>query len=222
MKRNAPKEKREDERAFEDEKKDEHILALEKKAAERDLYYDKYVRAVAEYDNARKRMQKQLEDHVKYANEGLITELFPVLDSFDSAIGALDKTETAVTICEGLKMLESKFHKILEAHGLAVMRCVGERFDPSKHEAVMRVHTKDFEDGSIVEEMRKGYLLNGKVLRPAMVKVALHDDPDAPASESSERPGTDGKENEPFAGEEPANGDAEENNGEVTGNGSER
>lgn len=152
------------------------VLELEKKAAERDEYYDKYVRSQAEYENAKKRMEKDKEDFVRFANESIISELFPILDSFDSAMNTIEKTEKDKNILDGLKMLQDKFHKVLEDNGLSVMTTVGEKFDPIKHEAVMKVSNDKFQDGFIAEEVRKGYMLNGKVLRPAMVKVAVKEE----------------------------------------------
>lgn len=149
------------------------VLELEKKAAERDEYYEKYVRAVAEYDNAKKRMDKDREDYIKFANESIINELFPILDSFDGAMSALEKVENNKTVIDGLKMIQDKFHKVLEDNGLTVIASVGEKFDPLKHEAVMSVKSDKYGEGVVAEELRKGYMLNGRVLRPSMVKVVI-------------------------------------------------
>jgi len=152
------------------------LKELEKKAAERDEYFDKCARAQADYDNARKRMEKDMRDSVKYANESLIGELFPILDSFDGAMAALEKREEDKGVLDGLKMIQSKFHKVLESNGLSVVKTVGEKFDPVMHEAVMKIHDDKFGDGVVAEELRKGYTLYGKVLRPAMVKVSVKDE----------------------------------------------
>ena len=160
-----------------DEKIDSaRIAELEKKANERDEYYDKYVRLSAEFDNARKRMEKDRIDFIKFANEAIIKELFPILDSFDSAIQNMEKVEKDKAILEGLKLLQGKFHKVLESNGLSVMSAAGEKFDPLKHEAVLRVHSDKHPEGTITEEVRNGYFLNGRMLRPAMVKVAFKED----------------------------------------------
>ncbi|MFH1791233.1 MAG: nucleotide exchange factor GrpE [Candidatus Omnitrophota bacterium] len=155
---------------------EKRVLDLEKKASERDEYYDKYVRLIADFDNARKRMEKDTADYVKYANESIIRELFPVLDSFDSAIAGMEKNDRDVKALDGLKLLQKQFHKVLEENGLSVISCVGTRFDPVRHEAVMKVQDDKHEDGTVVEELRRGYTLNGRVLRPAMVKVVVSDD----------------------------------------------
>lgn len=155
---------------------EKRILDLEKKAIERDEYYDKYMRALAEHDNARKRIEKDTAEFVKFANESILRELFPILDSFDTAIASMDKTEKDRTLLDGLKLLQKKFHKVLEDNGLSLMTSIGGKFDPIKHEAVMKIHSDKHEDGTVVEELRKGYMLNGKVLRPAMVKVAMREE----------------------------------------------
>ena len=148
------------------------IDQLKAKAAERDEFYDKYVRTNAEFDNARKRMEKDAASVVSFANERIISELFPILDSFDSAIENLNSLKTDSKIMEGLTLLQKKFHKVLEDNGLTLMECKGQKFDPIKHEAVMKVPSEDVQDGFIAEELRKGYMLYNRVLRPAMVKVA--------------------------------------------------
>jgi len=155
---------------------EKRIQELGKKAAERDEYYDKYVRVLAEYDNARKRIEKDATEIVKFANEAIINELFPILDSFDSAISGIEKMDKNSQFLEGFKLLQKKFHKVLEDNGLQVMTSTGEKFDPIKHEAVMRVQSDTYDDGIVAEELRKGYMLKGKVLRPAMVKVVVKDE----------------------------------------------
>jgi len=154
---------------------EKQVKEFSKKAVERDEYHDKYLRTEAEFDNARKRMERDTRDFVKFANENIISELFPILDSFDSAIQQMETKEKDNPFLEGLKMLQKKFHKVLEENGLSVMTAVGEKFDPIKHEAVMKVKSDNHKDGHVAEEVRKGYMLNGKVLRPAMVKVAAEE-----------------------------------------------
>jgi len=151
------------------------VLELEKKAAERDEYLNKYARAQADYDNARKRMERDMQQWRMMANESIMNDLFPVLDSFDGAMQTLEKEEKNASLLDGLKLIQDKFHKVLEANGLAVIKTVGEKFDPLIHEAVMKVASDKYADGIVTEEIRKGYALNGSVLRPAMVKVAVNE-----------------------------------------------
>ncbi|MDD4202315.1 MAG: nucleotide exchange factor GrpE [Candidatus Omnitrophica bacterium] len=155
-----------------DEQNDDEIEQLKKKAQERDFYYDKYVRTLAEHDNTRKRLEKDTENFIRFANEKIIGELFPILDSFDSAIENLQKTDADQKTKQGMELLQKKFHKVLEDNGLSVMNCKGEKFDPIKHEAVMKVESNEVEDGHVLEVLRTGYMLNDRVLRPAMVQVA--------------------------------------------------
>ena len=104
---------------------------LEKKATERDEFNDKYLRAMAEFDNARKRMQKEKEAFQKFVNESLITELFPIMDSFDSAIAHAENSKSAGetnkdAFLKGIKLLQDKFHKVLEQYGLTLIKTAGE------------------------------------------------------------------------------------------------
>jgi len=147
-----------------------------KKAEERDMYYDKHLRTLAEFDNARKRMDKDAREFVKFANEKIINELFPILDSFDSAIAGMEDKKEKSSFLDGLKLLQKKFHKVLEDNGLSAIPTNGEKFDPLKHEAVTKVQDKKLKNGMIAEELRKGYMLNGSVLRPSMVKVVDNDE----------------------------------------------
>jgi molecular chaperone GrpE len=150
--------------------------ALQKKADERDQYYDQYVRAVAEHANDRKRVEKDTANYIRFANEKIIGELFPILDSFDTAMENLKKTDADTKVKEGMELLQKKFHKVLDDNGLKVMEAKGEKFDPIKHEAVMKVPSEDTADGHVLEVLRTGYMLNDRVLRPAMVQVAENDE----------------------------------------------
>ncbi|NQT22293.1 MAG: nucleotide exchange factor GrpE [Candidatus Omnitrophica bacterium] len=151
---------------------EKQVEELSKKASERDEYHDKYLRTEAEFVNARKRMERDSRDFVKFANENIISELFPILDSFDSAMQQMENKQKESPFLDGLKMLQKKFHKVLEDNGLLVVDSLGEKFDPIKHEAVMKIESDKYKEGCVAEELRKGYMLNGKVLRPAMVKVS--------------------------------------------------
>lgn len=164
----------------------EKMADLEKLASERDEFRDNFLRLSADYDNARKRMDREKTDVIKYANEGLIAELFPILDSFDSAISSISQTEKDRPFLDGLKLLQDKFHKVLEDNGLAVMKSVGEKFDPMKHEALMKVNSDIYGDGIVAEELRKGYMLGDRVLRPAMVKVSIKEEPAPPSAAQDE------------------------------------
>jgi len=147
--------------------------ALEEKTREAEINYDRYLRAVAELDNARKRAQREREDYIRYANESLLRDLLPVLDNFDRAVRAARVAEEAQGLLAGVELIRRELLKVLEKFGVTSYSAVGQPFDPEKHEAVMRLETTEHPEMTVVEETLAGYLLNGKVLRPAMVTVAV-------------------------------------------------
>ena len=135
-------------------------------------YKDKWLRAVAEYENLKKRVEREKTETIKFSNQFLIIELFPIMDSFDSAINSIEKSDDKESFLKGLKMLQREFHRVLEVNGLKKIKTVGEKFDPGVHEAEEEIHTDKFPIGVIAEEIRSGYTLNGRPLRPALVKVS--------------------------------------------------
>jgi len=135
-------------------------------------YKDKWLRAVAEYDNLKKRVEREKVETLKYSTQFLIIELFPIMDSFDSAISSIENSKDKESFLKGLKMLQGEFHRVLEVNGLKKIKSVGEKFDPNKYEASEEVCTDKFPAGIIVEEIRSGYMLNDRLLRPALVKVS--------------------------------------------------
>ena len=155
--------------------------ALEEKTREAEANYDRYLRAVAELDNAKKRAQREREDYIHYANESLLRDLLPVLDNFDRAVRAARMALEAPGLLAGVELIRRELLKVLEKFGITPYSAVGQPFDPEKHEAVMRLETTEHPEMTVVEETLSGYLLNGKVLRPAMVIVAVP--PKEPASE---------------------------------------
>ena len=155
--------------------------ALEEKTREAEANYDRYLRAVAEMDNTKKRAQREREDYIRYANESLLRDLLAVLDNFDRAVRAARMALEAPGLLAGVELIRRELLKVLEKFGVTSYSAVGQPFDPEKHEAVMRVETTEHPEMTVVEEALAGYLLNGKVLRPAMVIVAVP--PKEPASE---------------------------------------
>ena len=149
--------------------------ALEEKSLEAEGNYDRYLRARAELDNAKKRAQRDREEYVRYANESLLREILPVLDNFDRALQAARDAE-APGLVAGVELIHRELLKVLEKFGVTSYTAVGQPFDPEKHEAVMRVETTDAPEMTVVEETLRGYLLNGRILRPAAVTVAVRPD----------------------------------------------
>ena len=135
-------------------------------------YKDKWLRALAEYDNLKKRVSKEKEETLKFSNQFLIIELFPIMDSFDSAMKSIGKSNDKESFLKGLAMLQSEFHRVLETNGLKRVKAVGEKFDPNFHQAEEEIYADKIQAGIVAEEIRSGYTINDRLLRPALVKVS--------------------------------------------------
>ena len=153
--------------------------ALEAKTREADATHDRYMRTAAEFDNARKRAVREREELIRGANEGLIRELLPVLDNFERALQAARGDAGAAAVTAGVELIQRELLRVLEKFGVTAFTSVGMPFDPERHEAVARVPAAGRPEMTVVDETARGYLLNGRVLRPAMVTVAMNADGDA-------------------------------------------
>lgn len=144
---------------------------------------DGLMRALAEADNVRRRMDKSAEDRVRYANEGLLRDLIPVIDNFDRALTAARGTGGAAGgakgLLEGVELIQRELLRVLERAGAVRYSAMGEPFDPNRHEAVSRIVSETAAPNTVVAETAPGYLLHGRVLRPALVAVAAAPDEDA-------------------------------------------
>ena len=140
---------------------------------------DRLLRALAEVDNVKRRTQREREDYVRYANEGLVRDLLPILDNFDRALEAARATQEAAKVVDGVALIQRELLKVLERVGVTRYSAVGERFDPNRHEATGRVVSVNQPPDTVVAELTAGYVLNGRVLRPAQVVVAAAPDEDA-------------------------------------------
>ncbi len=149
---------------------------LEQLRRELDEKNDRYLRVLAEMENARRRSQREREEYVRYANESLIRDLLPVLDNFDRALDAARARGEAAAMVEGIELIQRELLKVLEKFGVEPYSALGAAFDPTRHEAVARVTTSAHPENTVVGETARGYLLNGRVLRPALVAVAAPPD----------------------------------------------
>jgi molecular chaperone GrpE len=132
---------------------------------------DRLLRARAEFDNARRRAERDRSDFVQFAAMDVVRNLLPVLDDFERA----RKVETAdKEYAKGVELIYQRFLDSLKKLGLEPIETEGKQFDPNHHEAVQRVQTEDAEDQAILGELQRGYNFKGKLLRPAWVKVAVH------------------------------------------------
>jgi len=140
---------------------------------------DRLLRALAEADNIKRRTQRDREEYARYANESLIRDLIPVLDNFDRALDAARKAGDSTRLVEGVELIQRELLKVLERAGVTRYSALGQRFDPTRHEAVARVISPGSAPNTVVGETASGYLLHDRVLRPAMVSVAVAPDEDA-------------------------------------------
>lgn len=143
----------------------------EKLKAEIEEHKQRLLRTQADYDNFRRRTVKEKEELGKYASAKLITELLPVIDNFERALGSVPDVPEAASYAKGVEMIFRQLEGVLKAEGLVPMESVGTPFNPEYHQAIMQVESDEYEEGDVVEEVQKGYMLKDKVLRPAMVKV---------------------------------------------------
>jgi molecular chaperone GrpE len=140
---------------------------------------DRLLRALAETENVRRRLERTADDRVKYANEALLRDLLPILDNFDRALAAARTSGSAGNVMEGVDLIQRELLRVLERAGLSRYSAVGQRFDPARHEAIARVISAEATPDTVVSETGPGYLLHGRVLRPALVAVAAAPDEDA-------------------------------------------
>ena len=131
---------------------------------------DRYKRLYADFDNFRRRSRQEKEELSNVVAQNLILELLPVLDNFERALSSLSEEEAA-GLGSGVSMIYRQLFGALEKAGLSVVEAEGKEFDPQYHEAVLRVEDADQAEGTIVQELQKGYSVKGKVIRPSMVKV---------------------------------------------------
>ncbi len=128
---------------------------------------DRYIRLAADFDNYRKKFEREREAIVSLANQNLIAELLVIVDDFERALASIENVENR----EGLEMLQKNFVKILESHGLQAIECLGRKFDPNFHDALLQ-EPSDRESGTVLEEYQRGYMLRSRVIRPSKVKIA--------------------------------------------------
>lgn len=132
---------------------------------------NKYLRLLADFDNFKRRSQKDKEISTKFRSQSLLTDLLPVLDNFERALTVETKSDDTASIMKGVEMVQKSLLEAVKREGLEEIPAVGEPFDPNYHQAVMQEKDEEAEPGIVLQELQKGYTLKGRVLRPAMVKV---------------------------------------------------
>jgi len=146
---------------------------IKEQALKADEYWDKLLRLQADYDNLRKRVEKEKADFVKFANEEIIAELLNVLDDLERAVDLAEtKHQDLPAFLKGVEMILAHLYELLKENGIKPIEALGKTFDPNFHEALMQVEDKDMPDHTVMEELQKGYLLNDRVIRTSKVKVS--------------------------------------------------
>lgn len=135
---------------------------------------DKYLRALADMDNFRKRVEREKAELFNYGLTNFLKELLPIMDTLESAVTEAQKSgNNREAIVEGIKLILSKFQSTLKKHGVTEIEALNKPFDPAYHEALAQTERADVEPMTVVEELEKGYILKGRILRPSKVIVAV-------------------------------------------------
>jgi molecular chaperone GrpE len=160
----------------------ENVQALKERAARAQEHYDQLLRTTADFENFRKRSARERQDALRYANEALLQKLIPVLDNFDMAISATAnaKDGAAQSLQTGVNMILTQLRAALNEAGLEEIDATGKPFDPNFHEAVSQQESADVPEGRVLQQLRRGYKLRDRLLRPATVIVAKK--PEHPAA----------------------------------------
>jgi molecular chaperone GrpE len=158
--------------------KEDSLEELKAQVAKGQENWDRLLRVTAEFDNFRKRAARDKEEAIRYANHKLLERLLPVMDSFDMAITAASAQngETSQSLKEGIDLVFQQFKSVLTEAGLEEIESHGKPFDPNLHEAVSQLETEEFEEGHVAHQIRKGYLLRDRLVRPSTVVVAKKPD----------------------------------------------
>jgi len=168
-------EKEEELKNIEEELSDNKKLIQEKDNLCKE-YLKHLERLQADFDNYKKRQEKKQKEFIEFANARLLNTLLSVVDNLERALDSSKNNKNAKAIKEGVNNTLKEFHNILNKEGVKPMQSIGHRFDPYEHEAVMKMETDKYQEDTVVEEFQKGYYIKSKILRPAIVKVAVSSD----------------------------------------------
>ena len=176
------------------------IEKLKSEAAQAAEWKDKCLRVAAELDNFRKRAAREKIETSKYATQQLLGRLLPTIDHFEAALQHADPAAGAAvqSLVDGLKMTLGQLHAVLRDAGVEVVNAEGQHFDPQMHEAVQHIESADHPAGEVIQQLRKGYKLSDRLLRPATVVVSKGK-PDSPEAAAGEKPADTSEANTPKA-----------------------
>jgi molecular chaperone GrpE len=138
---------------------------------ERDDYYDRWMRKAAEFDNYRRRIERERREQADQSVLDMLQELLLIVDDFDRAL-TVDAGEGGEAYRKGIELIHAKFYDLLKKFNVHPIEALGADFDPNVHQAVMQESSPDHREGEVIGELRKGYMIGDRLLRPAMVKVA--------------------------------------------------
>ena len=156
--------------------KEAEYIKLKEEAQKSGEYWERLLRVQADFENTRKRIEKEKQDFLKFANENIITELLNILDDLERTIElAQSKHQDIEAFLKGVEMILAHLYELLKEHGVKPIDAKGKLFDPNYHEALMQAQTQELPEHTIMEELQKGYLLNDRVIRTAKVKVSVND-----------------------------------------------
>ena len=152
----------------------EQLEELKGRAEKADEHWERLLRTTADFDNFKKRAAREKQEAIRYANEGVLEKLVPVLDNFDAALSAAQTSSAdgAQSLQTGVAMIFQQLKKALAESGLEEVDATGQTFDPNLHEAVSQQESADVPEGGVLQQLRKGYKLRDRLLRPATVVVA--------------------------------------------------
>jgi molecular chaperone GrpE len=145
---------------------------LKARAAKAGENWDRLLRTTADFDNYKKRAAREKQDAVKFANESLLQKLIPIVDNFDMAMAAAGKSDNPESLREGIAMIYNQLRAALTEAGLEEINALGKTFDPTLHEAISQQESSDAPEGQVIQQLRKGYKLRERLIRPASVVIA--------------------------------------------------
>ncbi len=153
--------------------KESEYLKLKEGSEKAADFADKILRLQAEFDNARKRIEREKQDFIKFANEGIILELLNILDDLERTVSLAEaQKQDPEAFLKGVEMILAHLYEMLKEYGVKPLEAQGKIFDPHCHEALMQIEDKELPEHTVVEELQKGYLLNDRVIRTSKVKVS--------------------------------------------------
>jgi molecular chaperone GrpE len=150
----------------------EEFKALKERSEKADEYFDRFLRLQADFDNYKKRLERDKAEFVKFANEEIILEILKILDDFERAVEAARSKHDFDILYKGIEMIQKDMKEFLKQKGVGEIEAKGRVFNTDEHEAMMQEETSEHPEDYVIEEFQKGYTLNGRVIRPAKVKVA--------------------------------------------------